>query len=308
MTWPHVALGDLCRIEIGRTPARDNPDYWRNGERFPWLSISDMNQGTNIVSTKEGITAKAVRECHCRLVPTGTLLLSFKLSIGKVSFNTIPLYTNEAIAALHILSKDRIFGPYLYWVLQHVDLLENVDTAAKGNTLNKRKLHEIAIPLPPLPDQHRLAAILDAADALRAKRRAALAKLDALGRAVFLEMFGEPVGNERGWPEARLADLADIVSGVTKGQRFNGKPTVFVPYMRVANVQDGHVDLAEVKTIEALESDAQKYRLQIGDILLTEGGDPDKLGRGAIWHGEIETCIHQNHIFRVRLTSDQVIP
>ena len=78
--------------------------------------------------------------------------------------------------------------------------------------------------------------------------------------------------------------------------------------MRVANIQDGHIDLGEVKEIESLETDIEKYALQYGDILLTEGGDPDKLGRGAVWREEVKPCIHQNHIFRVRVDKLKITP
>ncbi len=120
-------------------------------------------------------------------------------------------------------------------------------------------------------------------------------------RSVFLEMFGDPVTNPKGWEEAALTDVAEIVSGVTKGRKLGGKQTVFAPYLRVANVQDGYLNLSEIKEIEVLPTDIEKYRLLDGDILLTEGGDPDKLGRGTVWREHIEGCIHQNHIFRVRI-------
>ena len=98
---------------------------------------------------------------------------------------------------------------------------------------------------------------------------------EELLRSVFLEMFGDPVANLKGWEEAALTDIAEIVSGVTKGRKLNGKQTVLVPYLRVANVQDGYLNLSEIKEIEVLTSDVDKYRLIDGDILLTEGGGPD---------------------------------
>ena len=110
-----------------------------------------------------------------------------------------------------------------------------------------------------------------------------------------------------GWQTYSLADVADIASGVTKGRRLEG-PTVTVPYLRVANVQAGHLDLSEIKEIEVLASEVGKYRLQAGDILMTEGGDRDKLGRGTIWRRQIDPCIHQNHVFRVRPDSARLIP
>jgi type I restriction enzyme S subunit len=106
----------------------------------------------------------------------------------------------------------------------------------------------------------------------------------------------------------RLDAVTDIASGVTKGRKFDGRSTVMVPYMRVANVQDGHIRLEEVKEIEVLPNDVERYRLEVGDVLLTEGGDPDKLGRGAVWYGSVDPCIHQNHIFRVRCDRRRVLP
>jgi type I restriction enzyme S subunit len=112
-----------------------------------------------------------------------------------------------------------------------------------------------------------------------------------------------------GWCWATLDQLAEIDGGVTKGQKFSAaQATRDVPYLRVANVQRGFLDLTEVKTIRALESDIRQLRLHPGDVLFNEGGDRDKLGRGWIWQGEIAECIHQNHVFRARLISFQVQP
>src|SRR5260370_20248201 len=97
-------------------------------------------------------------------------------------------------------------------------------------------------------------------------------------------------------------------SGNTKGRNINVSPVRTVPYLAVVNVQDRALDLRQLKTIAATEAEIQRYRLQKDDLLLTEGGDPDKLGRGTLWSGEIDECIHQNHIFRVRLTDSRFLP
>ena len=112
--------------------------------------------------------------------------------------------------------------------------------------------------------------------------------------------------SENGWPICRLEDIADIASGVTKGRQLEG-PTVTVPYLRVANVQAGRLDLSEIKEIEVLAPEVDKYRLKAGDILMTEGGDRDKLGRGTVWRGQIDPCIHQNHVFRVRPQAGRLV-
>jgi type I restriction enzyme S subunit len=108
----------------------------------------------------------------------------------------------------------------------------------------------------------------------------------------------------RGWPIVALRDVADIAAGITLGRKTKDTPLTTVPYLRVANVQDGQLALTDVKTIMATPREIEKLRLRKGDLLLTEGGDLDKLGRGACWHEQMPVCIHQNHIFRVRLPDD----
>jgi type I restriction enzyme, S subunit len=122
-------------------------------------------------------------------------------------------------------------------------------------------------------------------------------------------MLGNPVTNPMRWDDRRtLGEVSEIVSGITKGRKLNGNATRPIPYMAVVNVQDRELRLDTVKVIEATEDEIARYRLRKNDLLLTEGGDPDKLGRGTLWNDEIPECIHQNHVFRVRLNSDLVDP
>jgi type I restriction enzyme S subunit len=102
------------------------------------------------------------------------------------------------------------------------------------------------------------------------------------------------------WEVTRLKFVADVQTGVAKGKDLAGRSVVSVPYLRVANVQDGYVDLADVAMIDLPVEELERYRLRNGDVLMNEGGDFDKLGRGHIWRAEIEPCIHQNHVFAVR--------
>jgi type I restriction enzyme S subunit len=110
------------------------------------------------------------------------------------------------------------------------------------------------------------------------------------------------------WELSSFDDLFVIVSGVTKGQKIAASEAIEMPYLRVANVQRGHLDLAVIKTIAVRKADGPRYALRRGDILMTEGGDWDKLGRAAIWRDEITGCIHQNHVFRVRPPSNDILP
>ncbi len=183
--------------------------------------------------------------------------------------------------------------------------------ATRGTTrprITRAELEEIKIPLPGLQEQTCIVERLDRGDHLRRTRRYALNLCDEFVPSAFLEMFGDFRASVHKLEIVELESVSEIVSGVTKGQRHNGRETVTVPYLRVANVQDGYLDLSEIKTITATIAEARDLVLRTGDILMTEGGDFDKLGRGAIWLGEIDNCIHQNHVFRVRLDQKRVLP
>jgi type I restriction enzyme S subunit len=192
---------------------------------------------------------------------------------------------------------------YLYYYLRQLRLTDG------GYDRHFKYLKRCDVVIPPLAEQRRIAEVLDRAEALRARRRAALAKLDTLTQSIFLDLFGDPANNPRAWPENKLlGEAADIVSGVTKGRSLQGKSTREVPYLAVVNVQDRFLNMSVVKKIEATEAEIQQFKLLPDDLLLTEGGDPDKLGRGTLWNGELPECIHQNHVFRVRLKSSDLHP
>jgi|SRR5208337_2949586 len=145
--------------------------------------------------------------------------------------------------------------------------------------------------------------------AVERARTAAEAQLEAakaLPAAYLRAVFSSPEAQK--WLVRKLGDVGEIVSGVTLGRKLNGAETRRVPYLRVANVKDGYLSLSDVYEIEATEAEIARCMLRAGDLLLTEGGDPDKLGRGTFWQSQIAECIHENHIFRVRLNPQEFSP
>jgi type I restriction enzyme S subunit len=172
---------------------------------------------------------------------------------------------------------------------------------ARMPKLNREQLLRYKFPLPPLAEQRRLAARLTAHLAVVERARSAadarVAAAEALPAAYLREAF-EGLADD--CPRQRLAELADIASGITLGRRAHADGGREVPYLRVANVQEGGLRLGDVYTIRATEEEIAELRLRRGDLVMTEGGDRDKLGRGTWWDEELPECIHQNHIFRVR--------
>jgi type I restriction enzyme S subunit len=166
----------------------------------------------------------------------------------------------------------------------------------------------VCVPVPAI-QQTIVSVLSDQLAAVERARAPAEIRLEAAQRLAAAHLrvaFGSAA--TRDWPCRPLRDLAEIVSGITLGRKPPTDPVRPVAYLRVANVKDGYLALDDVYSIEASDSEIEKLRLRRGDLLLTEGGDPDKLGRGTFWEEQIQECIHQNHIFRVRFETAMVLP
>lgn len=242
----------------------------------------------------------------------GDLLVSSANSwnlVGKCCWIPRLQYKAAAGGFVSILRADaaKLNARYLYYWFSSAEVQTTVRSFGRQTTsisnLDISRTLTLEIPLPPLAEQKRIAEILDTAEALREKRRQALSKANELRNSITERAFAETR-----WATKPLSSCAAVVSGVTKGRQLNGKVVTEVPYLRVANVQAGFLNLAELKSIEATEDEINTLRLAEGDVLLTEGGDFDKLGRGARWKGEIAVCIHQNNVFRVRCDQAEILP
>ncbi|MBK7976353.1 MAG: restriction endonuclease subunit S [Deltaproteobacteria bacterium] len=306
--WSWRLLDEVARPESGHTPSRRIPGYWDGGS-VPWLSLGDIRflEGKRIFDTREHPTMDGIDHSSARLLPKNTVALCRTASVGKVVVLGREMATSQDFVAW--VCGPQLDPDYLYWALVASQrLFDREKQGSTHKTIYMPTIERFRVLLPPLAEQRRIAEILDRAADLRRKRRESVQLAEKLAQATFLHMFGDPITNPMRWPTVRLDTVTDIASGITKGRKLPEGGTVVVAYMRVANVQDGHISLDDVKTIEVSHEEIRRYRLLEGDVLLTEGGDPDKLGRGAVWHGEIDPCIHQNHIFRVRCVSPRLLP
>jgi len=202
-----------------------------------------------------------------------------------------------------------VLPEYVFYGIQpKLDAIEMSTSFATVKHISAKQILEIEVQLPPVGEQQRIVDLLAQAESIVRLRRDATAKIAHLIPAVFHDMFGDPATNPKKWPMMPLNHVAEIISGAAKGRRLAPAESIALPYMRVANVKDGYLDLAEIKTISIKHSEVDKLRLEPGDLLMTEGGDPDKLGRAALWRGEIDLCVHQNHVFKVRANRNCVLP
>lgn len=224
--WPMVRLGDVFYLQMGKTPSRDNNMYWDNGVHN-WASISDLSSaGKYIETTREKITDSAVKETGIKIVPENTVLLSFKLSLGKVCISSKSLYTNEAIMALLDKKVFSINIDYIYYTLKHTNWDIYTNKAAKGKTLNKTTLANIKIPLPPPDIQKHIANILDKAQEIIDGYKQQLVELDNLIKAVFYEMFQKYFINKKTYK--KLQDICTFIDyrGKTPEKSDSGIPLI----------------------------------------------------------------------------------
>ena len=182
----YVEISKVIDIELGKTPSRNNTDYW-NGKNT-WITIADMTQ-KYIEESKEKITDIAIKNTKIKKVPQNTVIMSFKLSIGKRAITKAEVYTNEAIAAFHIKDLKSLIPEYLYYALESVDFLRYTDKAVKGKTLNKEKLKKIRIPIFSLSVQLKISEILNKIQKIIENKRKQIFLLEELVKSRFIEMF-----------------------------------------------------------------------------------------------------------------------
>lgn len=297
--WPMVRLGDVCEISIGKTPARKNPEYW--GEGYPWLSIRDMNQGRSLSDTAEQITDLAVRETSPRLCEPGTVLFSFKLSIGKVGIAQIPLYTNEAIAAFVPLEPETLLNEYLFHALQYFGANLEGQRAVMGKTLNKASLSRITIPLPPLDEQRRIAAILDEVQRLTDLQESCLTAFDQL-----IDSLTEAITELKSESLGKLG--VSFVSGKSlTGNARNAHPVNKV--LKVSAISSGAFLAEEAKPLPADYSPPTSHLVALGDVLFCRAnGSRELIGVTAKVDQELSNYYLPDKLWKLQVEGDQVLP
>lgn len=215
MRFPTVQLSEVAKFANGGTPSRKRPEFYEG--HIPWITGADiMSSGATITAARSHITDEAVRRSATCVVDPGTVLLVTRTSVGKVGIAGVPLAINQDITAIRP-DQGRLDRDYLVRALQR--LAHHFERRAQGATIqgiNREVVATAEIPLPPIEEQRQIAAVLDAAEALRAKRRKALAKFEILTKAIFIDMFGNPIdmqGLTTPMHCARLGELAAVRTG-----------------------------------------------------------------------------------------------
>ncbi len=363
--WVCTSIDNLGVITTGNTPSKK--DEINFGGIIPFVKPGDLEKGGIITSTQECLSKTGAQ--FARLLPKNAVMVTCIGNLGKVGIAGDVVATNQQINSIEFIEKNVMpkFGYYRCLMLR--DWLVQQASATTLPIVNKNRFSKAPFPLPPLNEQKRIVAKLDAImpriEAVKERLEKIPAMLKRFRQSVLTaavtgkltekwreehpdmesaEELLQRIREERevryqnaceeakkkgarlpkryreiieqnnlvkevdSWAWTYLANVAEVSGGVTKGRVLQGNDIVKLPYLRVANVQDGYLDLSEMKEIEIKKQELDRYALVNGDILFTEGGDRDKLGRGCVWRSEIEVCIHQNHIFKARVNEKFIVP
>ncbi|WP_159378794.1 restriction endonuclease subunit S [Mixta calida] len=277
MSWPMIPLGELVNIKGGGTPDKSNSEYW-NGE-IPWASVKDFKKNT-LDSTLDSITLLGAKNSATSVIPAGNIIIPTRMALGKVAINTIDLAINQDLKALSIKDNNVVDRDYLFrWLESQSSLIESEGKGATVKGITLPFLKGLNVPIPPLNEQKRIAAIFEKVDSIRQKCNRGVKLADDLLHAIFLDMFGDPVENPKGWVIDSLFKYGAFRNGMnfSKGESGATLKCLGVGDFKSLATITCMDNIGEIK-LNTLPSD--DYLLKDGDIVFVRSnGNKALVGR-----------------------------
>ena len=296
--WEYKRFDEVFDLQMGKTPDRKNPEYF--GGNNIWVSIRDLGD-KEIVDSNEHITNLAVCDTNIRKVKRGTVIMSFKLTVGKCGIAATDLYTNEAIMAFNTKESYDINSSFLYYYLQCYHWVGS-NKAVMGITLNKATISKQYISIPPQSTQLAIVSELDKINELIRLKKEQLKDFDNLAQSLFYEMFGDPVENEKGWEVKKIKDIA--TEKLSYGSGASAVPfNKSVRYIRITDINE-YGELKDEKVSPNIFD--EKYLLAEGDILFARSGAT--VGKTYLHKKNEIPCIYAGYLIRLRPNELLVLP
>ncbi|WJR68974.1 restriction endonuclease subunit S [Neorhizobium sp. CSC1952] len=318
--WNRYRLGDIFTVARGGSPRPIDAYLTDDPNGINWIKIGDATaSGKFIRTTKERIKPEGLSKTR-RVIP-GDFILSNSMSFGRPYIMAIDGCIHDGWLLLRPNDENSIDREFYFYLLGSDILQQLFSSQAAGSAVRNLNIDLVAaveVQVPPLHEQRRIAEILSSVDEAIAATRAVIEQTRKVKQGVLERLLTKGIGHTRfkqteigeipeGWEVVELQDVASVRTGLAKNKK-EILDAVDLPYLRVANVQDGYVDLSDLQTISVSRGQIERYSLRKGDVLMTEGGDYDKLGRGDVWDGSVEPCLHQNHVFAVRADQERLVP
>ena len=290
-------LKDVCTITAGQSP--ESKYYNTEGVGIPFF------QG----KADFGELYPEIR-VYCsqptRIAEKDDILLSVRAPVGPTNLAPCRVCIGRGLTAIR--PSEKLNLKYLLYFFRYFEAqLQQKGTGTTFKAITQDIIKNLEVPIPSISEQDRIVTRIEELFSQLDSGVETLKKIKqqlAVYRQAAITAAYPTLTEEN---TCCLSELAEISGGITKGRKFEGSETVFLPYLRVANVQNGYLDLAEIKQIQLKKSEIEQYLLRFGDVLYTEGGDRDKLGRGTIWRDEIDNCVHQNHVFKARIDAEKAL-
>ena len=293
-------LEELFDLQMGKTPSRNNPEYWTS-EDHKWISIGDLSKcGKYISETKEYLSDKAVEESGISLIPEKTVVMSFKLSIGKTAITAEPMYSNEAIMSFRDRHLVELLPDYVYYLLSGRDWDEGTNKAVMGKTLNKATLSKIKVKIHGIEQQRDIVSVLDNVSSIITARQQQLSALDDLIKARFVELFGNPVRNSMEWETYQLDECLERIDN---GKSFvcSDKPREdnYPAVLKLSAATYGDYRPSENKALLDEKQFVESAEVHVGDLLFTRKNTPELVGMAAYVQETPSKLMMPDLIFRL---------
>lgn len=299
-------LGEICTIVSGTTPKSTQPEYWDGN--LNWVTPAELTDESDIIyESQRKITQQAVSDSSLKSFPAGTVLLSSRAPIGKVAIAGTEMYCNQGFK--NLICSEKIYNRYLYHFLKDKTVyLNSLGRGATFKEISKSIVENIEIPLPPLEEQRKIAAVLDKVSDLIAKRRRQLDKLDALVKCRFIEMFGDQKSNSNSYPISQLSEHIEFLTSGSRGWAQYCVDNGSEWFITIKNVKDCRISIDNMQPINAPDNaEAKRTKVQEGDLLISITAD---LGRTGVVTKEIAdhgAYINQ-HLTCIRLNKEMLNP
>ena len=298
--WTRVRLGDVATVVSGSTPKTNVNEYW-NGNNY-WVTPAEINdESMFIYETKRKITEKAIIDTNLKLLPKGTVLLTSRAPIGKVAIAGAEMYCNQGFK--NLICSDRLNNEYLYWYLKSKnEYLNSLGRGATFKEISKSIVESIEITLPPVDVQIEIAKQLGQTKETQKSYNRLIDYFDNLAKSIFLNMFGDPRTNEKGWAFKKILDVS--LEGLSYGSGASAVPYDGVTrYIRITDIQDdGSLSDQPVSPSEVSE----KHFLEDGDILFARSGAT--VGKTFKYSKNYGRSIYAGYLIRMKPDPTQVHP
>lgn len=296
--WTYKKMSEVFDLQMGKTPDRKTPSYF--GGNNVWVSIRDI-VGKEIGESNEHITDTAVTTTNIRKVKKGTVIMSFKLTVGKCAITTKDLYTNEAIMAFNLKEGYDICPDYLYYYLSNYNW-RGANKAVMGITLNKATISQQKVGYPSLSEQQAIVSELDKINELISLKKAQLSDLDALAQSIFYDMFGDPIENEKGWEVKKLGELCEIVRGGSP-RPINNYLGGDIPWIKIGDATTGDdIYLHSTKEYIIKEGLKKTRYIPTGSLIFANCGVSLGFARIITFKG----CIHDGWLAMMNIKEEKL--